>query len=109
MILPLTLTQSQHCLLNPSQPLRYPCSIILGCHTEHSVYLVLFIQSNLFFCKESVKHLKVQRTRVSAPEMGQPVGTRCQGELPVPSMMVFRPSHDTNSNSIISICSFSSH
>lgn len=56
MTLPLTLTQSQHCLLNPSQPLRYPCSIFLGCHTEHNVYLViLFMQSNLFFCKENIK------------------------------------------------------
>lgn len=56
MALPVTLTQSQHCLLNPSQPLRYPCSVYLGCHTEHNVYLVtLFIQSNLFFRKENIK------------------------------------------------------
>lgn len=56
MTLPLTLTQSQHCLLNPSQPLKYPCNIFLGCHIEDKVFLViLFIQSRLFFHKENIK------------------------------------------------------
>lgn len=56
MTLPLTLTQSQHCLLNPSQPLRYPCSIFLGCHTKHNVYLVNYLYRTVnFFHKKNIE------------------------------------------------------